>query len=118
VKRSKLIEQAHIYAGGVAIARGYSDETYGQVLIAQAADTLLSMNDVVASFVISKIEDGRLSISARSLGDVNVQVIMEKMNGGGHLTNAATQLEDITEEEAEELLKEKIDEYFKGGQSS
>lgn len=118
VKRSKLIEQAHIYAGGVAIARGYSDETYGQVLIAQAADTLLSMNDVIASFVISKIEDGRLSISARSLGDVNVQVIMEKMNGGGHLTNAATQLEGITEEEAEELLKEKIDEYFKGGQSS
>ncbi|PRO64361.1 DHH family phosphoesterase [Alkalicoccus urumqiensis] len=118
VKRSKLIEQAHIYSGGVAIARGYSDETYGQVLIAQAADTLLTMNDVVASFVISKIEDGRLSISARSLGEVNVQVIMEKMNGGGHLTNAATQLEDMTEEEAEALLKEKIDDYFKGGQSS
>ncbi|WP_147802542.1 DHH family phosphoesterase [Alkalicoccus halolimnae] len=117
VKRSKLIEQAHIYSGGMAIARGYADETYGQVLIAQAADTLLTMNDVIASFVISKIEDGRLSISARSLGDVNVQIIMEKMNGGGHLTNAATQLEDITEEEAEELLKEKIDEYFKGGQS-
>lgn len=118
VKRSKLIEQAHIYSGGMAIARGYAGETYGQVLIAQAADTLLSMNDVIASFVISKIEDGRLSISARSLGEVNVQVIMEKMNGGGHLTNAATQLENTTEEEAEELLKEKIDEYFKGGPSS
>ncbi|SDN96756.1 DHH family phosphoesterase [Alkalicoccus daliensis] len=118
VKRSKLIEQAHIYSGGMAIARGYAGETYGQVLIAQAADTLLSMNDVIASFVISKIEDGRLSISARSLGEVNVQVIMEKMNGGGHLTNAATQLENMTEEEAEELLKEKIDEYFKGGPST
>ncbi|CAM3808168.1 DHH family phosphoesterase [Alkalicoccus chagannorensis] len=118
VKRSKLIEQAHIYAGGVAIARGYSDETYGQVLIAQAADTLLSMNDVVASFVISKIEDGRISISARSLGEVNVQVIMENMNGGGHLTNAATQLENMNEEQAETMLKEKIDDYFKGGSSS
>lgn len=118
VKRSKLIEQAYIYSGGMAIARGYAGETYGQVLIAQAADTLLSMNDVIASFVISKIEDGRLSISARSLGEVNVQVIMEKMNGGGHLTNAATQLENMTEEEAEELLKEKIDEYFKGGSST
>ncbi|QKS73095.1 DHH family phosphoesterase [Paenalkalicoccus suaedae] len=114
VKRSKLIEQAHVYSGGVAIARGYAGETYGQVLIAQAADTLLTMNDVVASFVISKIADGRLSISARSLGEVNVQLIMEKMGGGGHLTNAATQLDKMTEEEAEELLKEKIDEYFKG----
>ncbi|MFC4736238.1 DHH family phosphoesterase [Bacillus daqingensis] len=118
VKRSKLIEQAHIYSGGVAIALGYSDETYGQVLIAQAADTLLTMNNVIASFVISKMDDGRISISARSLGEVNVQVIMEKMNGGGHLTNAATQLENMTEEEAETLLKEKIDEYFKGGQSA
>ncbi|WP_280771250.1 DHH family phosphoesterase [Salipaludibacillus daqingensis] len=116
VKRSKLIEKAYIYPGGMAIAKGYTEETYGQVLIAQAADTLLTMNDVVASFVISKLEDGRVSISARSLGEVNVQVIMEMMDGGGHLTNAATQLEGATIEEAEETLKEKIDNYFKGGQ--
>ncbi|WP_416148043.1 DHH family phosphoesterase [Salipaludibacillus sp. HK11] len=115
VKRSKLIEKAYIYPGGMAIARGYTEETYGQVLIAQAADTLLTMNNVVASFVISKLEDGRISISARSLGEVNVQIIMEMMDGGGHLTNAATQIEGSTIEETEETLKEKIDEYFKGG---
>ncbi|MDG5789423.1 DHH family phosphoesterase [Evansella sp. AB-P1] len=118
VKRSKLIERAYIYSGGMAIAKGESDETYGQLLIAQAADTLLTMNDVIASFVISKLSDDRISISSRSLGDVNVQVIMEKLGGGGHLTNAATQLEDIDIEEAEDLLKDKIDDYFKGGQSS
>lgn len=118
VKRSKLVEQAHIYTGGMAIATGYAGETYGQVLIAQAADTLLTMNDIVASFVISRIDDGRVSISARSLGEVNVQVIMESMNGGGHLTNAATQVEGMTIDEVEEQLKTKIDEYFKGGQSS
>lgn len=116
VKRSKLIEKAYIYPGGMAIAKGYTEETYGQVLIAQAADTLLTMNNVVASFVISKLEDGRVSISARSLGEVNVQIIMEMMNGGGHLTNAATQLDGETIEEAEETLKEKIEDYFKGGQ--
>ncbi|WP_096186066.1 DHH family phosphoesterase [Evansella halocellulosilytica] len=118
VKRSKLVEQAYIHEGGMAIAKGDTNETYGQVLIAQAADTLLTMNGVVASFVISKREDGKVSISARSLGEVNVQVIMEKLDGGGHLTNAATQLEGIDIEEAESLLKEKINEYFKGGQSS
>ncbi|RKL66036.1 hypothetical protein CR203_17200 [Salipaludibacillus neizhouensis] len=118
VKRSKLVEQAHIYTGGMAIATGYAGEAYGQVLIAQAADTLLTMNDIVASFVISRIDDGRVSISARSLGEVNVQVIMESMNGGGHLTNAATQVDGMTIEEVEETLKTKIDEYFKGGQTT
>ncbi|MFA9556262.1 DHH family phosphoesterase [Evansella sp. AB-rgal1] len=118
VKRAKLVERAYIYSGGMAIARGEENETYGQLLIAQAADTLLTMNNVIASFVISKLADGRISISARSLGEMNVQVIMENMGGGGHLTNAATQLEDMELDEAEDLLKDKIDDYFKGGQSS
>ncbi|MBU9722318.1 MULTISPECIES: DHH family phosphoesterase [Bacillaceae] len=118
VKRAKLVERAYIYGGGTAIAIGDPEEDYEQLIIAQAADTLLTMNDVIASFVISKLNDGRVTISARSLGDVNVQVIMENMGGGGHLSNAATQLEGIEIEEAEELLKEKIDDYFKGGQST
>ncbi|WP_088036663.1 DHH family phosphoesterase [Evansella clarkii] len=118
VKRSKLVERASIYTGGMAIAKGNEEESYNQVLIAQAADTLLTMNNIVASFVVSRLNDGRISISARSLGEVNVQVIMEMMGGGGHLTNAATQLDDITIEEAEDLLKDKIDNYFKGDQSS
>ncbi len=115
IKRSRLIETAHIYRNGIAIAKGHPEESCGQVLIAQAADTLLSMNDVVASFVIANRQDGAVSISARSLGKVNVQVIMEKLDGGGHLTNAATQLQEVTLDEAEQLLMEKIDEYFEGG---
>ncbi|WNF37164.1 DHH family phosphoesterase [Bacillaceae bacterium IKA-2] len=115
IKRSRLIESAHIYRNGVAIARGNSDEVCNQVLIAQAADTLLSMSGVVASFVISNRKDGKVSISARSLGDVNVQLIMEMLDGGGHLSNAAAQLEDIKIDQAEKLLMEKIDNYFKGG---
>jgi c-di-AMP phosphodiesterase-like protein len=73
------------------------------------------MTGINASFVISEREDGKIGISARSLGDVNVQVIMEKMNGGGHLTNAATQIEDTTIDDAEALLKDILEEYFGGG---
>jgi len=114
-KRSRLIESAFIYKKGIAIAKGKQNETYDQVMIAQAADTLLTMNDVVASFVISVRHDLRVGISARSLGDINVQLIMEGLGGGGHLTNAATQIEDTTIEEAEEQLLLVIDEYLEGG---
>ncbi|WP_252313717.1 DHH family phosphoesterase [Sinobaca sp. H24] len=117
VKRSHLIEKAAIYKKGLAIAKASEGETYDQILIAQAADTLLTMNDVKASFVISKRADDKISISARSLGEVNVQLIMETLNGGGHLTNAAAQLKETTLEEAEKQLKAAIDEYMQGGSS-
>ncbi|GAE32319.1 DHH family phosphoesterase [Halalkalibacter hemicellulosilyticus] len=116
VERSKLVKSAETYRDGFAIATASETKLYNQIIIAQAADTLLSMKDVVASFVISKREDGYVSISARSLGDVNVQIIMESLDGGGHLSNAATQLTDITVLEAKEKLQEAIDQYIEGGQ--
>ena len=117
-KRARLIENAYIYKDGIAIANGDDEITYDQVLIAQAADTLLTMSGVVASFVLSNRNDNLIGISARSLGDVNVQVIMEGLHGGGHLTNAATQLQNTTIGEAERTLKEVIDEYLEGGNKS
>ncbi|MFQ6582346.1 DHH family phosphoesterase [Priestia megaterium] len=118
VQRARFIEHAEIYTAGIAISRAEPNKMYDQVLIAQAADTLLSINGVVASFVISKRRDNLIGISARSLGDINVQVIMESLQGGGHLTNAATQLQDISLDEAEERLKQAIDEYLDGGRRS
>ncbi|TYR80289.1 DHH family phosphoesterase [Priestia megaterium] len=118
VQRARFIEHAEIYKAGIAISRAEEEEAYDQVLIAQAADTLLSISGVVASFVISKRRDQLVGISARSLGDINVQVIMESLQGGGHLTNAATQLHDITLDQAEERLKQAIDEYLDGGKKS
>ncbi|MGG5254470.1 DHH family phosphoesterase [Neobacillus sp. SM06] len=115
IRRSKLIESVAFYKDGIAIARGLDDQAFDQVLIAQAADTLLTFDGVVASFVISKRKDDLIGISARSLGEINVQVIMESLHGGGHLTNAATQLSGITLEEAENQLKQAIDDYFEGG---
>ncbi|MFU0791142.1 DHH family phosphoesterase [Virgibacillus proomii] len=117
IKRSKLIERAEMYRGQIAIAKAEKGQVHGPVLIAQTADILLTMSGIAASFVISERRDGRVGISARSLGDINVQVIMEKMNGGGHLTNAATQIADITVDEAEQMLKQILDEYYEGSDS-
>ncbi|MGV3487746.1 MAG: DHH family phosphoesterase [Tuberibacillus sp.] len=115
-RRSKLIQKTKIYRDHIAIAVGDEEDIDDQVIIAQAADTLLSIDGIKASFVISKRPDGQVGISARSLGDINVQVIMESLGGGGHLTNAATQL-DLTLDEAEERLKEAINSFLEGGDS-
>lgn len=117
LKRSRLIERTEIYRDSIAIVAAEPGDTYGPVLLAQTADTLLTMTNVEASFVISERDDGRIGVSARSLGKINVQVIMERMHGGGHLTNAATQIEDATVEEVELHLKEIIDEYMEGRES-
>lgn len=116
VKKGKLIEKSYLYKDSLAIAKAEKGDVFNQVLIAQTADTLLTMNEVKASFVISERDDKMISISARSLGEVNVQIIMESLNGGGHLTNAATQIKDKTIDEAETLLIEAIDEYLEGRQ--
>ncbi|WP_096156186.1 DHH family phosphoesterase [Bacillus sp. FJAT-45066] len=115
VKRAKLIESAYLYKDGVVIALGNKYEIFDQVMIAQAADTLLAMSDIHTSFVIANRTEDQVGISARSLGDVNVQLLMERLEGGGHLTNAATQLK-MSLEDAEEKLKEVIDEHFEGGE--
>lgn len=111
IEQSQILKNTEIYADGMAIAVASDDEAHHQVLIAQSADQLLNMEGVKASFVIAILPDGRTGISARSLGDVNVQVIMEMLDGGGHLTNAATQLE-MSREQANVLLKEAIDHYL------
>ncbi|MBA4602884.1 DHH family phosphoesterase [Thermoactinomyces mirandus] len=104
VKRAEIIKNTEIYFQNIAVAVGLEDEEYNQLLIAQAADTLLNMQGIRASFVIGRREDNLVSISARSQGEINVQVIMEELGGGGHLTNAACQLEDVSLAEAKKIL--------------
>ncbi|WP_227395033.1 DHH family phosphoesterase [Jeotgalibacillus aurantiacus] len=115
VERARLVETVTFYKHGMAIAFGEDDRIHDPVIIAQAADTLLSMEDVAASFVVAFRDEDVVGISARSLGTVNVQLIMEKLNGGGHLTNAATQLKGISIDEAVEQLKQAINEHIEGG---
>ncbi len=103
LQKTEIIKNAKTVYDHIAIAVAESDRQYSQLLIAQVADTLLNMNDVMASFVVSERPDGLIGISARSLGQINVQIVMEKLNGGGHLTNAATQIEGTLEEAERQL---------------
>src|SRR5699024_8020188 len=117
IKRRKLSENSDIYNDVLANATADDGESFSAVLIAQTADTLLSLTGVEASFVISERKDGKIGVSARSLGKINVQVMMEKMHGGGHLTNAATQIENTTVHDAKAWLKDILDDYYEGGET-
>lgn len=81
-----------------------------RVIAPQAADELMSISHVLAAFVIYNT-NGTINISARSYGKINVQLIMEKIHGGGHQTMAATQLTNISEDEAEKMLIDAIEKY-------
>ncbi|KXH80596.1 DHH family phosphoesterase [Sporosarcina sp. HYO08] len=105
IERAKLIEGVELTEEGIAIATGENEKAYGSVLIAQTADILLTMQGVIASFVIAPRMDGKIGISARSLGEVNVQRVMEELGGGGHLTNAACQLNVESVKVAKAMLK-------------
>ena len=112
IKRTELIRTVDLQDNGIAIAHGEEHQIYHPVTVAQAADELLSLDGVEASYVIAKREDDLVGISARSLGEFNVQLTMEALGGGGHLTNAATQIKDVTVEQAIEQLKKAIQEQI------
>ena len=83
-----------------------------KMVSAQAADELLSIEDVDASFVFYYESDNVVAYSARSMGRINVQIIMEKLGGGGHLTMAGAQTRGIDLKEGKERLLRAIDEYY------
>ncbi|MFJ3389016.1 DHH family phosphoesterase [Lysinibacillus sp. NPDC086135] len=118
IERSKIVQTVKFVKPGIAIAVGEEAKVYDSVLIAQTADILLTMKDVGASFVIAHRSDGKIGISARSLGEVNVQLVMEKLGGGGHLTNAACQVEASSIAGVKKYLEEAINEVLEGSSES
>lgn len=110
--KTAIMKYARRYAGGLLIAAVDEKTICTRTLMSQAADTLLGIKDVEASFVVANIGNGKVAISARSKGTLNVQVIMEKMHGGGHFTAAALQRENITVLALSNELKMKIKEYI------
>lgn len=112
LKRSYLVSTVDMVHSNMAILSGNDSEIYDAIIIAQAADTALSLEGVSASFAIARRSNSMVGISARSTGKINVQVIMEKLGGGGHLSNAATQLDNISVSEAKERLLQAIDSYL------
>ncbi len=113
LNRIKILNSFEFIAEDLAIAFGSEEEQFSQVVAAQTADTMLSMTGVEGSFTIVRLDEETVGVSARSLGQVNVQRIMEQMGGGGHLTNAATQIKDTTIEEVIEQLKSVVEELTK-----
>ena len=108
--RNDLVSGAQVY-NRTAIAYSEADYSANRAAAAQAADDLLTVQGVIASFVVTQMGQ-QINISARSFGECNVQLIMEALGGGGHLTMAATQMSNVTVEHAVEQLKEAIDTYF------
>lgn len=105
-----LVASAQIYKRcAIAVAEGVGDEL--KVIVPQAADELLTISGVDASFVIYETAN-KVNISARSMGIVNVQIIMENLGGGGHHTMAGTQIEGDTAANVKSKLQQEIDRYF------
>ena len=109
IDRYAIIRQAVLYREDLAIAA--IDEECERVTAAKAADELLTLSGVQASFVFYP-KDGGVYISARSLGEVNVQVIVEALGGGGNSTSAGGQLPGVTVEQVRQMLQEAIDKYY------
>lgn len=107
--RAHIVEGAYIYKG-CAIALSEETEAGMNVVLPMAANDLLTINGVDASFV-AVAKNGGVNISARSMGALNVQVILEPLGGGGHLMMAGAQLRDCTLQQAEQRIREQIDLY-------
>lgn len=108
-EKADIVSSGRIDGRGICISLVYSEVS--QSIISQAADEMLEINGVGASFVAAAV-DGGVNISARSMGEVNVQLIMEELGGGGHAMLAAAQLKDITVDQAAQLLQDAVDKYF------
>lgn len=118
VKRMSILNNLEIVDGKYAIAACSADEIYSRAFLAKIADNIISVHDIKASFCIGRIDENEIGISARSLNEVNVQVIMEQLNGGGHFNNAATQIKDVTVEQAKEMLIDKLSRLEDGGMTT
>lgn len=105
---NELILEGHKLGSEVLIAEAKDSKCYDTVVISKAADALLAMSGIEASFVLAKNTQGFISISARSRSKINVQRIMEELGGGGHFNLAAAQIKDMTLSETGEKLTEII----------
>ena len=107
VQIAKIVEAARVDDHGIAVAACRDTAAFSKLTAAKAANELLKIRGIIASFVLGE-ENGEICISGRSLGDINVQLILERLGGGGHLTMAGAQLKGVTVDEAETLLLDSI----------
>ena len=108
---SEIVAKSEIVGDSIAISVYDKVDKDANIICAKAADELLTISDITASFVIGNYGE-KICISGRSLGDINVQMILEKLGGGGHITLAGAQVEGTSVYEVKDELIEKIKEYF------
>ena len=108
---AEIVRNAEIVKESIAISIYEKEDKNANLICAKAADELLTISDITASFVLGKQGD-KICVSGRSIGDINVQLILEKLGGGGHITVAGAQMEGMTIEEAKQELIAQINEYF------
>ncbi len=113
--KAEVIRASRIIFDKIAIGRLEIETENSLLIAAQSANELLDINGVEASFVLTYVSD-RVHISGRSLGNISVQLILEDLGGGGHLTSAGTQLSGISIEEAEEKLIKAIEKHLEEGE--
>ena len=106
-----IVKNVEIINDTIGISVYDEKDKNANLICAKAADELLTISDITASFVLGHMGE-KICISGRSIGDINVQVILEKLGGGGHITLAGAQLEGLTMEEAKTELIIRINEYF------
>jgi c-di-AMP phosphodiesterase-like protein len=114
-EKAAIVGNAMRYHDVIAISSSNKSSESIQLIAAQAADDLLNIRGIIASFVIGQRVDDTVFISGRSLGDINVQVILEKLGGGGHLEVAGAQFKDTSIEAVKLRLIAAIDEYYEKG---
>ena len=110
-KISEIVAKSEIINNNIAISIYDKEDSDANITCAKAADELLTISNITASFVIGKM-GSQICISGRSIGDINVQLILEKLGGGGHITVAGAQIEGMTTEEVKQELINRINEYF------
>ncbi len=112
VMRNEFIDNVEIYKERVGIAVGKTDLIYERATLAKISDEIISIDGVDVGITVGFIKDKVIGISARSLGIINAQILMEKMGGGGHLNNAAAQIQDTDLQSVVNQLKIYVDEYL------
>ncbi|MBR3839813.1 MAG: DHH family phosphoesterase, partial [Erysipelotrichales bacterium] len=110
--KQSAMTNLQLLESGVVISAMDEKRKVNRAILSQVAEYILSVKDVEAAFVLGNTIDGKVSISARSNGNVNCQVLMEVFHGGGHFSAAAAQIENATIKEVNDKLKEAIHKYF------
>lgn len=111
-KKMSISANAYRFGNDILIAYGNEEEIYTRPLLAKVGNELLNIAEIKAVFVAGRVDKDKIAISARSKTEVNVQLIMEKLGGGGHFSMAACQVEEKTVKETIDKLEEAIDQYL------